>query len=333
MPATLAIIGTRGHHAMVLRNLPPENQLIAASPGGDSISAVLDWCSKSSRTHPKVFEDWRAMLDEAKPTALIVCGPFETHVQMCIAAIERGIHVLTEKPAALTMDELSQLRAACEKRPDIHLVGMMQSRYDAGFSAARDLIATGAIGDVRLIDTRKSYKLGRRAAYYHQRETYGGTIPWVGSHAIDWIYFFATAAGIAKPFRSVFASHTSQPAGENGTMERTAACHFTLDGGRIATVSIDVMRPETAKTHGDDWARIVGTRGVIEARPDQLSLLNDEHDGPMQIAPPADNLTKDFLEQIAGKRRGSASTEDTLLVTEACLLARDSADQKRTLSF
>ena len=38
-----------------------------------------------------------------------------------------------------------------------------------------------------------------------------------------------------------------------------------LGNGGHATISVDYCRPEIAGTHGDDWIRIVGTKGVLEA--------------------------------------------------------------------
>ena len=76
---------------------------------------------------------------------------------------------------------------------------------------------------MRLIDARKSYKLGKRPAYYHRRETYGGTIPWVGSHAIDWVLYFAAP----RKFARVIATQSSEDNGGNGTMERSAICLFS----------------------------------------------------------------------------------------------------------
>src|SRR5438093_2838580 len=117
------------------------------------------------------------MLDRAKPDMVVVCGPFEMHATMCVDAIERGIHVLSEKCVALTAQDLDRLRKACAASPQVHLAGMMFSRYTPGFYTAHAMIDSGAIGEVRLFNARKSYKLGKREAYYHHRHTYGGTIP------------------------------------------------------------------------------------------------------------------------------------------------------------
>jgi predicted dehydrogenase len=327
----VAFIGARGHHASVLRemHLVPQLRIVALSADGDTVAPIAEWCAKNGHA-PDVIDDWRTMLDRARPDMLVICGPFELHAAMCIEAIQRGIHVLSEKPAALTFDELHRLRETCSRYPRVHLAGMMFSRYDSGFFTAHQLVACGAIGEVRLINARKSYKLGRRDAYYHDRATYGGSIPWVGSHAIDWTMWFAAPA----KFTSVFASHSSMHSGGNGTMERSAGCQFALEGERIATISIDVFRPPTAPTHGDDWARVVGAEGVIEVRPDSLKLINHHNDGSQPVPVACDrSFLKDFVTHAETGSGALIDAASTLALTDACLRARQSADERRVIEF
>ena len=329
----VAMIGTRGHFKTVLREMEsmPSLRLIAMADGGggDSLAPIEQWCREHGQA-PKPFDDHRALLESSRPDVLVVCGPFEAHAQMCIDAIERGVHVITEKPAALTLGELDALSAACERNPSVLVASMMFSRYDPGFWTAKQLIARGAIGDVRLMNARKSYRLGKRDPHYHARNTYGGTIPWVGSHAIDWVMWFADA----HAFQRVYATHSDRDNGGNGTMERSALCHFTLAGERFASVSVDVFRPENAPTHGDDWIRVVGTAGVLEARPRSVTLINADNDGTKLVPVSCDRgFLRDFVDHVEGRGQMTIDTRATLTLTRACLLARQSADESRVVPF
>ena len=327
----LALIGTRGgHYKGVLNEIEqmPDVRVVALAKGGDTVEPALKWCREHGH-QPTLHEDHREMLNHVKPHAAIVCGPFERHAEMCADAIDRHIHVLTEKTAAITFEQLDHLRQSCAARPEVHLAGMMFSRYTPGFFTAHRLIRDGAIGDVRIVNARKSYKLGKRDDFYHKRESYGGTIPWIGSHAIDWIMWF-TGGG----FKRVFAAHSSAHNGGYGTMEVSATCEFVMSDGRLASASIDYLRPAAAPTHGDDWARIVGSEGVIEARPDSVKLTNRDNDGTKPFAVTSEKtLTRDFLDHIRGKSKSMLNAESTLALTEACLLARQSADENRTVEF
>jgi hypothetical protein len=117
-------------------------------------------------------------------------------------------------------------------------------------------------------------------------------------------------------------------------MERTALCHFTLDGERFASVSTDVFRPANAPTHGDDWIRVVGTTGVLEARPTSVLLINAENDGATTVPVACDRtFLRDFVDHVEGRQASPIDTAATLALTRACLLARQSADEGRAIEF
>lgn len=329
-PLRIAFIGARGHHPTVLRELEkmPEAQITAICDGGDTIEPLAEWCRTHSQT-PKVFSDYHQLIDPSLADLLVVCGPFEKHAEMSLAAIERDLPVLCEKPVALTFADLNKLRDACHKHPRALFTGMMFSRYDPGFFTAWNLVQSGAIGEIRLINARKSYKLATRPPYYEKRETYGGTIPWIGSHAFDWMLWFSNQSP-----QSVCATHSTVSNGNHGDMESSASCQFSFANGLSATVSLDIMRPPNAPTHGDDWMRLVGTTGVIEARPNSVHLINPANDGSQPVAVASDRfLMRDIAEQLAGGQKCLIDTASTLALTDTCLRARQSADENRVVNF
>ena len=206
---------------------------------------------------------------------------------------------------------------------------MMGLRYDPAFYTAWRAIQDGAVGTVRLLNTRKSSRLGERPQYYRQRSSYGGTIPWLGSHAIDWIYWFS-----GESFRSVYATHSTRENRNHNDLEVSALCHFTLTNEVFASASIDYLRPANAPTHGDDRVRVAGTEGVIEVRGGEVFLINEQTDGEERLTVSCDRqIFRDFVEQIEGKITSLLNVEDIFAVTEACLLARQSADEGRVLFF
>jgi len=111
-------------------------------------------------------------------------------------------------------------------------------------------------------------------------------------------------------------------------------CHFTLSNEIFGSVSIDYLRPGEAPTHGDDRLRIVGTRGILEVRNGKVFLINDEIDGIREVPLLSEqNIFLDFLKQVRGQGNCLVSAEDSFYVTEACLKARQSADEKKVIWF
>jgi len=233
--------------------------------------------------------------------------------------------VFSEKPLATSFEELEELRSAYEST-DAELTAMFGSRYEPWFATASDLVQNGSIGTVRLLDARKSYKLGSREAFYRTRETYGGTIPWVGIHAIDWIHWVTNG-----DFESVYGRHSAQYNQGHGDLETSGVISFELEDDVLATVTVDYYRPETAPTHGDDRLRVVGTSGVVEVRDGEVYLIDEKDDGERRM--PLGNggsLFAEFLTQLQGGDPCRVTATDAFRVTEASLQAREAADRQST---
>lgn len=333
----LCMIGNRGGHDKhvwdALPHLPHVRVVgLAAGAPQDDITPWQRRCDALGFT-PEVFDDYRQMFDRLRPDIVTVCGPFERHAEMSAEALRRGIHVFCEKPIALTFEQLALVRdiyaEAKVQFPGLHLATIMNLRYDPAFYAAWRAVHDGAIGTVRLINAQKSYRLGRRDAYYRDRATYGGTIPWIGVHAFDWIYWYSGQA-----FASVYATHSTQYNQGNGDLEVSALCHFTLANEVFASASLDFLRPATSPTHGDDRVRVMGTAGAIEVRGGQAYLINAETEGEAVLPVACDRqIFQDFVAHIEGKTTAILTPDDVFTVTEACLLARQSADEGRVIAF
>ena len=329
----LCMIGNRGgHDKHVWDALPhlPHVKVVGIASGApeDDVTPWQRRCDAMGFT-PEVFTDYRQMLDRLQPDIVAVCGPFELHAEMSAEALRRGSHVFCEKPVALTLEQLTMVKTAYAASSGLHLATIMNLRYDPAFYTAWQSVRDGAIGAVRLINTQKSYRLGCRDAYYRDRATYGGTIPWIGVHAFDWIYWYSGAA-----FTSVYANHSTQHNQSHGDLEVSALCHFTLTGEIFASASLDYLRPPTAPTHGDDRVRVMGTDGAIEVRGGQAYLINAETEGEAVLPLACDRqIFTDFVEHIEGKTTAILTAGDVFAVTEASLLARQSADERRVITF
>ncbi len=325
----LCIIGVRGHHGYVFAEIGSlaDVDIIGISGGcSDDVSGLLGLCNAAGAA-PAVYENHLTMLDLLRPDAVVINGPFALHAQTCIEALERGIHVFCEKPIALTLSDLSRVEAAYSKTAGIFLMSMVGLRYEPCFMTAWKAVKAGAIGKVKLIHAQKSYKVGTRPDHYKSRETYGGTIPWVGSHALDWIYWFS-----GSEFESVMASHTMEDNFGNGDLEIASQCQFLMKNGVQASASMDYLRPASAPTHGDDRVRVAGTKGVIEVMGGKAMLIDEE--GEREI-PPVHNpgVFADFVRHVQGHSKALVSAEDTFILTRACLLARESADTGQLIRF
>ncbi len=265
--------------------------------------------SESIAADVPFFEDYHAMLDATHPDLAIVSPVYGLTGNINIECAARGIDIFSEKPIACSFEELDALQTAV-KQNGVRLGAMHYLRTHPAFYRAAQLVREGKIGKVKMITAQKSYKYGTRPAWYGDRTLYGGTILWVGIHAIDWVAHFAGKK---------FLSATARCVGNDPEM--AALCQFQMEDDVIANVNIDFYRPTGASTHGDDRVRCVGTDGVIEVMGGKITLI--DRDGTHEIEPTAaPDLLGDFLDG-----GDVLTTDDIFHIAAAGIAARDSADR------
>jgi predicted dehydrogenase len=96
----------------------------------------------------RAYLDYREMLDNEKPQFVAVAPRWvDRHKEMILACVERGIHVLAEKPLAPDLGQADAIVSACE-RAHVKLAIAFQTRYSPRYERAKELIGAGAIGEV-----------------------------------------------------------------------------------------------------------------------------------------------------------------------------------------
>ena len=274
---------------------------------GIAPSSEMENVSDFALNKMKVYNDYQLMIDEVKPDLAIVSPIFGLTAGITIYCAELGINVISEKPVASSICELEKLQRVIEKTK-IRFCAMHYLRYAPAFYHAKKLVDNGEIGKIKMITAQKSYKFGTRPEWYNDKSLYVGTIPWVGIHAIDWIYYFTN-----KKYLTVNAVHYGNP-------EKYAICQYELEDNIIASVNLDYYRPETAPTHDDDRIRIAGTDGVIEVISGEITLINKN--GVSKRTPSdAPHVINEFLEN-----KCSLIPDEIFMLTRVALLSRESAD-------
>lgn len=324
----IVMIGASGHWSICVPESFCEDRAFAAiAPGspGEPLEEMRRRLCEAGYA-PVIYQDYREMLRKEKPDAAVVDNFYGQHAQVILDAFAAGCHVLSEKPAAVDLMQLERIEEAWRRAGTV-FSSMFTYRYDGAFCLAKNLIGEGAIGRIQLLCAQKSYKLGNRPAFMMKRETYGGTIPWVGIHAIDWILWMSGGS-----FESVTALQSAAAAPNGACPETAAAAQFRMNGGMLASLTVDYLNPETALTHGDDRIRVAGTKGVLEVRGGRVILTNSAGiTYPEHLS--GGDLFGDFLRQIKGEGRCRISAEDVFAATRAALLAQSAADSGKIVYF
>lgn len=98
----------------------------------------------------ETYTDWREMLASSRLDAVIISTPHHIHAEQAIEALNRGLHVLVEKPMALTRKDAQAMIDAAERANRILMVGYNR-RFESSWRTAQQAIAENAIGLVRQI--------------------------------------------------------------------------------------------------------------------------------------------------------------------------------------
>lgn len=154
----------------------------------------------------KAFSDWRRMLDEMRPDSLSVAVPPPAQREIVSLALERGIHVLCEKPLGLSADESLALVKQAHASSVVAAVSF-QFRFESGMDSLHKLCASGCLGHIRRIDfswmTSGRADLNRSWGWQHDCVSGGGVGTAFFTHAADILYW------LTKQEVSAVASHTS----------------------------------------------------------------------------------------------------------------------------
>ncbi|MCC6857988.1 MAG: Gfo/Idh/MocA family oxidoreductase [Bryobacterales bacterium] len=320
----LAMVGLDGHTGEVLGPLRrlPDVELAAICDPNPAARASAARNAKAPQA--RQYDDYRRMLDRETLDMAAICGPNGGRAAAIVACAERKLHVVAEKPLALTRQELDQVKRAVSAN-GIRLTMLLPMRFDSGYMAMKKVVESGRIGEVAQMGAQKSYKVGERPAWMRRRATFGGTIPFIGIHMVDLMRY---TSGRELVETVSFQNRIGYP--ELAEMENTTGTMFRMDNGGVALLRMDYLRPETAPTHGDDRLRLAGTRGILEyQQATGLTLLTQERK-PEIISelPPRQSLFLDFLASVYHGQTPGLSLTDIYRANEIVLAARESAEQR-----
>ncbi|WP_105616525.1 Gfo/Idh/MocA family protein [Vallitalea okinawensis] len=325
----IVIIGCSGHYGYALDGISFNNKytIVGISPGveEENIDKIYEKVRKDHQ-EVRVYKDYLRMIEELNPEIAVVNTYCTKNEEIVINLLQRDIHLFIEKPLTTSMDSLCKIKDAYSKSKS-HLCSMMGIRYHAAFLTAYQIVKEGGIGKVKLINAQKSYKLGQRGNFYEKRDYYGGILQWVGIHGIDWIYYFS-----GQEFSSVYGRSSELIEKDGNEIEMSGVCQFELTNGVYATLVTDFYRPETANSHDDDRLRVVGTKGIIEVRDNQVFVMSNDREGSQEIHLLEEkNIFEDFLESIEGNKTCFVSSAEVFEVTKASIYAKESADHNKIM--
>jgi len=186
--------------------------------------------------------------------AVYIALPNSMHADYAIRAARAGVHVLCEKPMAVTAAECRQMIAAC-RRAKVKLMIAYRLHFETLNLSAMDLARSGRLGELKFFNSSFSMKV-RRGDIRTKQAFGGGTLYDIGVYCIN----AARNLFRAEPTQ-VSAVSVNSGSATLAEVDETTAAILRFGDGRVATFVTSFNAADVASY------RIVGTKGDLHADP------------------------------------------------------------------
>ncbi len=147
----LGIIGIgnmgSGHAQNIKDGKCPEIEITAIA---DINSERLEWAkAQNYGENITYFDNAIDMLDSGLINACLVATPHYDHTKYAIESINRGIHVMVEKPAGVYTKQVKEMNAVAKAHPEVVFGMMFNQRTNCIYRKLKELIDSGKYGEIR----------------------------------------------------------------------------------------------------------------------------------------------------------------------------------------
>ena len=217
--------------------------------------------------HVKGYTDFREMFTSENLDLVVVCVPHDVGRDVIEAAAEHHVHVLKEKPFAVSLAEARDLAELCEQA-GIELMVTLQRRFNpiyTSFTQLADQIGTPFVVDARYtlhIDDPSEGWRGDAA------RAGGGCVIDMGYHLIDMILWY-----FGLPDRVLADTSASARPDRAYDAEDTALVHFAYENALYGSLLLSrYIGPKT------EQIRLAGTKGIVMLERGRLRRLDNHGD-------------------------------------------------------
>jgi predicted dehydrogenase len=231
----------------------------------------------SQRFDVQAMEALDDLLTSPNVDAVYIAVPHYLLARLTRQTLEAGKHTLTEKPLAISLEEIDGLIALASER-QLSLGVFYEMRYAPAHARARELIQAGAVGNIvgiqiqTLIDKPSTYwqsgYSGRSLNLWRgiQAEAGGGVVLMNTSHLLDALLYVTglTVTSVSAEIGTLVA---------NVEVEDMAAATLRFNNGAIGSL---IAGAHISGAHNEECCFIYGTEG-------QIRLPDPYGSGPLQI--------------------------------------------------
>lgn len=217
--------------------------------------------ASGSFPHAARFDSLDALIDAAAADAVLISTPMPLHAPMSIACLERGVHVLCEVPAAVSVEEARELAKAADASEAVYAMAENYI-FSTPNRMVRALAHAGCFGTI----------YWGRGAYLHELRELNETTPWrriwqtgvrgvtYPTHSVGPLLDWSGDDRVTKVACAGSGSHHADPRGEPYHDDSSTLLGRFASGGLIE-VRVDMV---SDRPHAMDQYELQGTDGAYE---------------------------------------------------------------------
>ena len=252
------------------------------------------------------YTDYHDLLDD-KPDVLSIVVPTTFHKKVALDAIQKGIHVLVEKPIADTVENANEMIKAARKKGVKLMVGHVE-RFNPAIIKLKELIDSRLLGNVVSISAK-------RVGLYNPRIKDVGIIIDLGTHDID-IMSYLSGEKIKEVYAlagSVVHSH-----------EDHAIIMLSFDNGSSGVIDTNWLTPHKVRN-----LTVIGSKGIAEVNyiEETLRIFDQEwvRDAKIEKEEPLKLELLHFIDCVQHDKKPLVSGEDGRHALAVAIAAVESA--------
>lgn len=200
------------------------------------------------------YEQFDECMASGEVDAVYVALPNHLHAEYTVRAARHGVHVLCEKPMAVTEKDCRAMIRACEQN-DVRLMIAYRLHFEKANLSTIRLVQSGKIGEARLFSS--VFTMNVRAGDIRLREeTGGGTLYDIGIYCINAARYLFRDEPI-----EVLGARGGSDAGRFAEVEEMFSATLRFPGDRIANIACSFGASDCGEY------RVVGTKGNVRLDP------------------------------------------------------------------
>ncbi|MDR1133462.1 MAG: Gfo/Idh/MocA family oxidoreductase [Synergistaceae bacterium] len=320
-------------HARNFRSNVPGARLVAVTDPVES--ACKSACE--ALNIDTYYLDYRESLENPEINAVVVVAPTVFHRDIVVNAADAKRHVFCEKPMAMNEAECYDMMSAAERNGVKLQIGFMR-RFDAGFRQAKEIVTSGAVGDVVMVRSNTRGPSVPQPWMYDIRKS-NGPLAEVNSHDIDTLRWFtesefSSVYAIGGNYRSPDARAEFPDFYDNVVVSAAFAngCQGIIDGAQGVGYAYDA-RTEILGTKGCVFVGRLQDKSVVTCTADSHAGTYSTVPSWRQLFEPA-YLAEDaaFAESIANDTPPYVTGRDGLMAVRVVNAGNSSIMEKRIVN-